>query len=60
MHTPRRRERGAEVLFDRRYAMTLEIALAIPSGNLGVPKGILRALTARCDVGPEHSTKIWE
>lgn len=45
--THTRRKRGTEVPLGRRYAMEVEIAMAIPPGNSRVPEGILDPLTER-------------
>ena len=41
MNTPPKRKRGAELSVERRTAMAVEIALAIPPGKTKAPKGIL-------------------
>ena len=41
-NTPPRRKRGAEVSLGRRYAMVVEIAMAIPPGKNEAPQGHCR------------------
>ena len=58
VHTHPRRKRGAEVSLGIRYAMAVEIALAIPPGKLKRAQGILRPLADRYGVGPEYPPKL--
>ena len=56
--TPPKRKRRAELSGGRRTAMAVEIALAIPPGHTGVPKGILGPLVERYGVGPRYPKNI--
>ena len=44
----------------RRYAIAMEVALAIPPGKARVPKGSLGPICERYVVSPEYPTKLWE
>ena len=43
-----------------RYAIAIEVALAIPPGKARVPRGSLGPICERYGVGPEYPTKLWE
>ena len=57
--TPPRRT-GGELPLGRRYAIAIEVALAIPSGKARVPRGSLGPICERHGVGPEYPTKLWK
>lgn len=44
----------------RRYAIAVEVALAIPPGKRRVPKGSLDPICKRYGVGPEYPSKLWK
>ena len=44
----------------RRYAIAMEVALAIRPGKARVPRGSLGPICERYGVGPEHPTKLWK
>ena len=58
--TPPPRRTGGELPLGRRYAIAMEVALAIPPGKARVPKGSLGPICERYVVGPEHPTKLWK
>ena len=43
-----------------RYAIAIEVALAIPPGKARVPRGSLGPICERYGVGPEYPTKLWK
>ena len=53
--TPPPRPRDGELPLGRRYAIAVEVALAIPPGNRRVPKGSLDPICKRYGVGPQVS-----
>ena len=44
----------------RRYAIAMEVALAIPPGKARVPRGSLGSICERYGVGPEYPTTLWK
>ena len=57
---PLPRRTGGELPLGRRYAIAMEVALAIPLGKARVPRGSLGPICERYGVGPEYPTKLWE
>ena len=58
--TPPPRRTGGELPLGRRYAIAMEVALAIPPGKARVPKGSLGPICERYGVSPEYPTKLWK
>ena len=58
--TPPLRRTGGELPWGRRYAIAMEVALAIPPGKARVPRGSLGPICESYGVGPEFPTKFWE
>ena len=58
--TPPTIRMGGEQPLGRRYAIAMEVALAIPPGKARVPRGSPGTICERYGVGPEHPTKLWE
>ena len=57
---PPPRRTGGELPLGRRYAIAMEVALAIPPGKARVPRGSLGPICERYGVGPEYPTKLWK
>ena len=57
---PLPRRTGGELPLGRRYAIAMEVALAIPLGKARVPRGSLGPICERYGVGPEYPTKLWK
>ena len=56
--TPPTRQSGGELSLGARYAIAVEVALAIPPGKLRVPKGSLTPICERYGVNPKYPAKL--
>ena len=58
--TPPPRRKGGELSVGRRIAIAVEVALAIPPGNVRRPKGALDPICKRYGVSPRHPPMLWK
>ncbi|CAN0400133.1 unnamed protein product, partial [Pylaiella littoralis] len=56
--TPPHRPKGGELSVGRRYAIVVEAALAIPPGQVRIPKGALGPIGERYGVSPQYPSRL--
>ena len=56
---PPSRRKGGELPVGHRIAIAVEVALAIPSGKVRVPKGAMGAICEEYGVGHQYPSRLW-